>query len=303
MVEVAQALGLQIKARRWGPCPKCGAESASRTDRRLPVMLFSDHWWCVACRGGGNDVSLASWAIAGSRRPTAEVMDFLEHRTARQARRSEPRPEAPPKRVDPSEALRRSVPLRDASDPALDAWLARRRIDKAAPAGWLPRFSAPWWSFWDREAEAFISAAPTFPIILPACTGRGKVEAVHGISPLPEVAPHKTMWPRGYESRELLFAGPKTRAWLGGAGPAPAEVVVVEGATDFLTASVVFPRTTILGITSGSAAALGMVPKVRGQRWYVATDPDTAGQRYATAIAEALFPFPVYPFPLGRTNA
>lgn len=283
MEAVALALGMSRRSRnRWSPCPACGTEH-TKSDRRPTVLLSGRGWYCVACRRGGPDeLSLVAWALNHSRRVDAKVYDFVEHKRVRTIA---PRPEAAPKRIDPALALRLARPFSEVEDERLSAWLAHRAISPRAPAGWLPRFSAPWWP-----------SSETWPIVLPACTGTGKVESLHGVAV--GEAPHKTTWPRGAESRELLFAAPSTRAWLRGVGSAPREVLVVEGATDFLSAVVELPDMAVLGITSGAASALALVPKVRGQRWYVATDPDTAGRKYAEKVAEYVFPFPVYPFPL-----
>jgi len=121
---------------------------------------------------------------------------------------------------------------------------------------------------------------------------------MHGIAI--DTAPRKTTWPKGGQHGGLLFASASTRRWLSGQAPAPQRVVVVEGATDYLTASTELPDCAILGIASGSPPALSTVPKEKGQRWYVATDPDAAGRRYAKQIAEALYPTPVRPFPMVR---
>ncbi len=230
-------------------------------------------------------MSLASWAIAGSRRPNAKVFSFLEGKVQVRVERAEPEP---PRRIDPAAALASARSVRDVNDPRLIAWLAARRLPQTIPAGWLPNFRATWWT-----------GSRTWPLVIPACTGTGKVESLHGIAV--EAAPHKTTWPLGAESRELLFAAPKTRAWLQGKAKAPRDVIVVEGASDFLTANVVFEGDAVLGITSGGASALSLVPRVRGQRWYVATDPDEAGRMYARKVAEAVYPHPVYPFPMERT--
>lgn len=78
----------------------------------------------------------------------------------------------------------------------------------------------------------------------------------------------------------------------------PSDVIVVEGATDYLTATVEFQGSAVIGIVNGGASALRLVPRPRGMRWYVATDPDAVGRKYAEKVAEAIFPTPAYPFPL-----
>lgn len=283
MEAVAAALGMVRRGRRWSPCPRCG--QAADRDGRPTVLLSSRGWYCVVCKSGGPDgVNLASWSLAQRPKPTREVLAFLSDRSL-SAAAVDLQPE-PPSRINPSKAISMAKSIRQVQDPRLLAWLERRQISATAPAGWLPRFWAPWWK-----------SSRRWPLVIPACTGTGVVESIHGIAVDSDVE-HKTCWPSGASSRELLFAAPRVRAWLSGSAPPPSDVVVVEGATDFLTATVQLPECAVIGITSGSATALRLVPRSSGQRWYVATDPDEAGEKYKRQVAQALFPSPVYPFNL-----
>lgn len=277
----------RVGRQRWGPCPRCGRDRTTRDDRP-PVLLSDRGWYCLACKTGGEtDLSLASWAVAGQSTPTKEVHEFVSGG----ARDAPPKVVAPPapRRADVSDAIRMAKPISQVEDEKLDAWLKLRCIHKSAPAGWLPDFTAPWWP---------AGNSGHWPVIIPACTGRGVVESIHGVSI--GDAPRKTQWPAGVESRELLFATPATREWLRGNAPAPARVLVVEGATDFLSSVTRLDDCAVIGVSSGAAKALYLAPKTKGQRWYVGTDPDTSGDKYAKEVADAIFPTPVYPIPLRK---
>lgn len=69
-----------------GPCPSCGAESRSRSDRRrLPISLFSYRWKCWACGKSGDLVELVVQARFKEKLPQrdprwGEVRDWFERR-------------------------------------------------------------------------------------------------------------------------------------------------------------------------------------------------------------------------------
>jgi hypothetical protein len=260
--------------------------------RRGPLIIDERlGWHCVLCQVGGDALALAG-ALGPARTHRPRGADF--HATVawlqeRGLTRAEPIPivERPPQRIDPTPALRQAVPLSSLSgDQELAEWLALRRIPPTAPAGWLPRFRAEWWP-----------SAKHFPVVLPACTGAGKVESLHGLSvACRERRQRKTTWPRGAESRELLFAAAATRQWLSGQAPPPRLVILCEGATDYLTAAgLLGDQAAVLGFVSGSAGALRLVKLVLPPSATVIAimDPDEQGERYEEQIVNALFPHPI----------
>lgn len=279
---VASGLGLHHRAKRWGPCPLCKRER-TRHDRRLPVIVSAQEWRCMACKEGGDSVALVSASRYGTTRPVGrlfpEVVAYLES-LAGTAPPVEPVEEAP--RIDPLPALRAAVPLSEVTDDRLEEWLDRRGIERTAPAGWLPNFSAPWWPGFSAH----------WPVVLPACTGRGQVVSMHGVA-VDKAAPAKTTWPKGASARELLFAPRSAREWLAGRAPPPKRALFVEGATDYLSAVTrTNPDTFVFGVFSGAFKALKLA------RWddidiVILTDADPAGDRYATLIASAVAPQPV----------
>lgn len=109
--------------------------------------------------------------------------------------------------------------------------------------------------------------------------------------PLPEGAP-KTIWPKGYESRGLLFADRRGLALLRGEGEPLAGVLLAEGLTDTLALALYAARKSeafaVLGLAAGGASALARVVWPEGLTAFVCTDSDEAGERYADEAAAAL---------------
>lgn len=296
VADVAELLGLARKARRWGPCPACGA-GRTQHDTRPPLSVVGagKGWWCHACDRAGDAVDLAAWLVLG-RRGSEAGQDFP--RVLAALRGLSPPPsrasgldEPPPDRVDVLPALRACTS--PATEPAVAAWLAGRGIAPSAPAGVLPgSWSAPWW-------PARWSA--TWRLVVPAFTGLGELASLQARAPGPvgDDEP-KCRWPRGASAGGLLFADPRlARPILRGRPSAARRVLIVEGLTDYLTAcSRVEGPTAVIGVASGSAAALRLLrtdlPIV------VATDYDRAGEVYAELVAEALAPHPVRRFPWSR---
>ena len=68
---VAANLGIKQKGYRYGPCPACGAETASAKDKRLPIGRTrgtnSAGWRCFACTAGGDMLDLVSYKLMGNR--------------------------------------------------------------------------------------------------------------------------------------------------------------------------------------------------------------------------------------------
>lgn len=298
--DTAARLGLVHADKRWGPCPACQARQASRSDHRLPLRFSRAGWWCLACQTKGDAVSLVGLSLHEEGRPRGrtfvECVRWLEGTGALPAMNL---PEEDPVRIDPLPALRRAVPVSEVSDPRLDAYLEQRRIPKTAPAGWLPRFSADWWGATERNPLGF---SRYWPLVVPACSGRGVIESMQGLA-VEEAAPRSKMWPKGAESRELLFADRKVRSWLAGSAPPPKQLLVVEGVPDYLTATCVLEDIYVIGVSAGCARALRLVTLSTSTDVYVGTHADVAGRRYEAEVVDALWPQLVRPLPLERLLA
>lgn len=301
IADAAATLGLTRRVRRWGPCPACAAEH-TRHDDRPPISVVGGGkgWWCHACDRTGDAVDLASWLVLG--RPGREAGPAFRQVVAalrglvRVERSREVEPEREPERVDVLPALRACAS--PATQSGVAAWMRGRGIAESAPAGVLPTtWDATWWP---RRWSA------TWRLVVPAFTGRGELASLQAraVTPVGDDEP-KCRWPRGASATGLLFADPQYARPLLRGRPSEAErVLIVEGLTDYLTACSRLraegARTAVIGIASGSAAALRLLRVPEGLPIVVATDYDRAGEVYAELVAEALAPHPVRRFPWRR---
>ena len=114
----------------------------------------------------------------------------------------------------------------------------------------------------------------------------GTMKSIHARDCLDGGGP-KTKWPRGYSSRGLIMAGPKGAAFLRGE-TAPDRVVIVEGCTGLIGATISRPDAVVLAFTSGGCAAFGEVRWTEGVAIEIAVDLDEAGERYAKKLREAI---------------
>jgi hypothetical protein len=146
------------------------------------------------------------------------------------------------------------------------------------------RYDYPaWWPYGARPWRLVVSMVD----------GEGALQSMHARS-TEDTDRGKTRWPFERRASGLLFADPVyARSMLRGLdgmlGQTVERVVVVEGITDYLAASSRRdPETAVLGACSGGFAALSALAAVWSGPVYVATDSDTAGQRYAAEVERAL---------------
>ncbi len=328
--DVAARLGLAVDRRGRSlfasPCPLCSAATrhTKTKDKRGALGLRQDGrgWRCFQCDAHGDAAKLAAAVVCGTTTPPPERWADVRRRCA-ELGLCEPDPrdtgaapavayvpppprvmeEAPPVRPPASE-LRA---LWDAALPldAVPSWeggaawcgdvrtyIASRGFDVMTLAGLdVARILPPkagdgtaWWpAGWaDRWRLAVLAyEANGEPATLQA-------RAVDGSTTGP-----KTRNPLGLEVRGALFADGLGRAVLAGTFTGPG-IVVVEGLTDFLTASQLVTefrpeaRPAVLGVVAGSAAALAGVCVAERVRLNVLTDNDDTGDRYFKAVAGAL---------------
>lgn len=116
----------------------------------------------------------------------------------------------------------------------------------------------------------------------------------------------KTLWPRGCSAAGLVFASGAARWLLGWRAPCPfgapdlapwsagpPQIVICEGATDFLSWSCAFSDAdqdapAVFGIASGSWTPEIAAKIPNGSRVTVATDADRTGNGYAAKIGRSL---------------
>jgi len=272
--ELAAALDLSPSHRRWGPCPACGSETASGTDRRPPLGLSAHGWVC--CRPGcpsadapRNAAALMGWSLLG--RPPARTaadwgalhawmwshsltstppLDTGAPIPAQRPRKPAP-PQAPPAPLPPWWEVER-------------LWEESREIEPDTPEGvWLDGAiphpgdpDTPLGTILYHSARAlpgpllprWASYQPTgerrrdwyslgYRVVLPLYDADGRIASLKVRSILadrPRSYP-KELPPSGKRLRGLVFADRLALdLWLPGE-PCPKIAWVAEGGTDFLS--------------------------------------------------------------------
>jgi len=301
ILDVAAALGLTVTRRRFGPCPACG-----QGDRHHPPVTprhGGRGWLCARCKTGGDAIRLACWVGLGrDRAQSGAEWGMVRSRFAAagwcsadgEAREWTPPPPRPPPPEQPYPDGRELRGLLGEcsevrSCVAVARWCVSRGFDPArVPAAVLPdRYDYPaWWPYGARPWRLVVSMVD----------GRGAIQSMHARA-TEDTDRGKTRWPYDRRASGLLFADPVgARPLLRGAECSGwvSRVVVVEGITDYLAAAgrAVAGRqdrgTAVLGACSGGFAALSALAAVWSGPVYVATDSDTAGQRYAAEVERAL---------------
>ena len=292
ILDVAAHLGLTVSRRRFGPCPACG-----EGDRHHPPVTPRHNgrgWLCARCKASGDAIRLACWVGLGrDKAQSGEEWGMVRARLAAggwcsadgEARAWTPPPPRPPPPELPYPDSRELRYLLGACSPVTSSlpvarWCQGRGFDPSrVPAAVLPdRYDWPaWWPYGGRP----------WRLVVGMVDAKGVLTSMHGRAT--EEARGKTRWPLDRRATGLLFADPLyARPMLRGAGEDVRRVLVVEGITDYLAAASRWSEgTAVVGACSGGFAALGAA-RLPGVPVYVATDSDTAGQRYAAEVERAL---------------
>jgi hypothetical protein len=178
------------------------------------------------------------------------------------------------------ELLRRCVP--PAEDPEARAWLDSRSIPADLPlpfhvmphdlddvpgwaAGWLRGGHRALFPLWDHQG--YVRSVVARPL------GKGKPLA-----------------PAGFNRRLLVLANPAAVRVLRGAAPVEPFAFVVEGEPDWLTFSAAFPDLPVLGVGMGAWGPAFAARFPAGMSWWIGTDDNDNGNRYASEVAATLDP-------------
>jgi len=299
---LAHALGLADGARRQrhGLMVRCPWHAERNPSCSLTVGADSTlRAHCFGC-GKSGDVFTVAAAVLGldARADFVRVVQEVAARCALSRPAALPIvPRTPGVRrypPDAAEVWARCGKVYD--DRPLRAQLQTRCIDAAAvtmldlarvlPAGLLPR----WCRAWQRSGHR---------LVLPLHDERGNLASLHGRILAEQQADRsdKGRFPTGYTNRALVMAD-TTACDVLATGTAPwwsGEVLISEGATDFLTLAIRWgdsaermPAT--IGIYQGawSVSIAARIPNSAAVR--ILTDPDEAGRRYAAQIRESLSP-------------
>jgi len=305
MHEAAQRLGIQNKgkSKRYGPCPNPAcSKDRSEKDPRPPLAFFignrEERWHCYVCKIGGNIFDLVSFSTYG--KAAAALDNFSD---LRQWIGSTPAPthkyEIPVRKepsYPPADEVRRLVlaatRIAKCSNAKIREWCKSRGLDiDKIPAGVCdPAFDcgtltqvetsrgriSPWWpSIWRKE----------FNILIPMVDFQGNLASVLGRTTYGRR--RKSSVPISFSTRNLLFACTKARRFLQ-REETPEKIWITEGEIDYLTIAQL--GQPVIGIRSGSLDAISLMKWQEHQSVFIATDNDEAGERYATQIAEKVYP-------------
>jgi hypothetical protein len=260
--------------------------------------------------------------LANARREGAADLPRLSreelHAGGLRAAPTKPQPKPAPKKPTPPAPVRppwgelgalldRCGPVE--ADPQVAGWLAGRGIDPAAvelgkvPAVALPTGGAlptgaacPGWArgpMPDGSGWGPWSVAG-YRLLLPLWDPNGYPRSVvaRSVVPRPDDAP-RTLPPvpnngTRYNRAGLLLANVAAVELLRAPAPTP-WVVVVEGEPDWLSFAAALPDVPVLGVAAG-AWRKAFALRFPGAAWWLATDDNEAGDRYAHGIAATLPP-------------
>jgi hypothetical protein len=273
----AAQLGLQSMPKgSIGPCPACGAELRSTSDkaeRRGPIWTTPNDggWHCYKCRSEGNSVDLASFALLGRKAVGREDMARLAKAigaklghvpSVRTVRTPEP-PKRPPQR-DVEELWAACRPV--TSDADVSTWLQSRAIDPEAVAAADLARALPYSSNVPDPDEWEAGLDPGDPLrnggelpgwclyvgqtwadsshrlILPLFDRSGRMVSLRARALNPGTPKDKAAVPSGYEVRSTVMACGIGSGLLRGEETSRDHVRshglwIIEGEPDFLTLS------------------------------------------------------------------
>jgi 5S rRNA maturation endonuclease (ribonuclease M5) len=312
---VAAEAGLSVQRDGIRPCPACGAVRRGGKDSRPACHAYGsrkDTFKCWACGANGDAIDLVSFVLwsrgftdidKDSRyavRSWFEEAGLVQPRAGFRRGSSGPVLTARKPAPGPTEteldklavmalwqASARISATRDAKSVAFlkGRGLSPAVLDVLDIARILPHPKAYtlWPLFWPA------GRALRYRIATLAYDCDGAVAGIHARTPLP-VSP-KTMWHSG-RSKGLFFCNPEARRFLAQKTTEATIAVVVEGITDFWSASSACydsgSRWMVFGCTSGSFSLIRDLRLPASVAVVVATDPDKTGDRYAREVVQAL---------------
>ena len=288
--EVAAALGLTVKRRKFGPPPCCGDN-----DARGAAGSVRDRLWVCKCGAKGNMAGLVKLALG--------TQDWREVRAWFAARGWCSSDGAASTWVAPVRPPPVEVPYPDADelarfltlggpvedDPEVAAFWHARGFGARTGAAWALPERARWPAWWPLGHRSL------YRLACPMYDAHGVVRSVHARAvrdpgTWPDGKPRmKTCAPKGVRGDSLLFADPWIAVPMLRGEDVRCDVLVVEGITDYCAVtSVALPGLAILGGISGSFKALADVRLPPGCVVFVGTDNDPAGDKYAAEVVAAV---------------
>lgn len=315
---VAKRLGLgSRRSNSLSPCPACGVEDRSSSDKRGPVGQTRDTkgWRCHVCSAGGDVVDLVSHALKGGRFRNLVKVDQHEVRSWFTAEGVVPsdtkkptKPQAPRERVRPpvlevAELWKASAPIEHlpntSSNNRVKEFLVDRQFDidllsESKIVRVLPEKRDYRWPSWWPGTWSSI-----YRLAVPAFETNGQLASIHVRAIGGKNVKPKSRWPKGFEAGGLFLANKQGIELLRGNPSKSLEgLLICEGITDMLRAccSVIHEKMNIaiLSGTSGSFREMSKIVIPKNLDVYIATDPDEQGEQYASLIHKAVAPHAVY---------
>ncbi len=303
-------LGITIEHGQGGPCPKCGATRRSRSDRRPPVN-FSEKdgrgvWRCHAdggCGAKGDNADLVAYSLTSERfsgnPQTAEVRAWFDDNAeaiSAKAKELAGSTALQPKKDPPPEGIEEFVgacgPCHE--DPDVAGYLGKRGLNAKVLGtqfhiGALPLLTTvattpPWAKL---GARTWVELGYRLLVVL--FNHLGQAVSVCARRIIDGDGP-KVVVPQGYKSSGLVMANSLALQMLrGGTMPQGVSIVVVEGVTDFLTASQCWGgRYPVIGIFAGAWTADIAARFPDDAHLNLWTDADPDGDKLARGVAESV---------------
>lgn len=168
-------------------------------------------------------------------------------------------------------------PLKWIADRGLDAdALAAHDLARMIPSGLdLPT----WASFGKRDWRK-----AGYGLVVGCWTADGKLASLHARLTQSQSNQAKTLWPKGHESRGLVFANPEALSLLRGQGGAGAIIVLCEGVPDWLTWAV--ETIAVFGFTAGGWTEAHARRVLDGSTVVIRRHADNAGAEYTNKVCE-----------------
>lgn len=324
--DVARRFGLEVEKRASSlhakPCPLCGdgTRHHKSRDKRGAIGFRADGtgWRCFQCDSHGDAVGLAAACVL---QKTANLLP-AEWATVRRACAErglcDPDPRdnrpAPPVRYVPPPPRAPVIIERPARDEVMSLWRAGAKLSAAGAAG--DALTASYVAgrginvgdleLFEPELCRVLPApgAYAFPKWWPAAWANvwrwavlayepnGDVGSIHARAVVDPGDGPRTRWPYKMGAAGMFFANARGVALLRGERSDAEAVLVTEGLSDTVSASVFYAadgrRFAVLGVTSGAAEQFKAIRWPMGLECLVATDADKEGDRYAVKVREAL---------------
>ncbi len=309
-------------------CPACNAQRRhmKTSDKRAAAGVRNDGrgWRCFQCDVAGDALSLVAYALRGAGLSklndvgTADVRAWCESWLGlAPTSASSPRTVAPPALAPEPSKPPRYPPLGEVSAlwesclpvneaPELAHWLRSKRLDPDAVAdsdlarALHPGMRLPRWAQFRIDDERFSDwLAGGYLLIAQLCDASGAIRSVLARNVRAGQEP-KSRAAGGYERRALVLACPLARQVLAsGTKPAwwpadqPLRIEIAEGEKKWIMRATLRSEgladaPACIGIESGSWTdeLANRIPA--GSSVFVATDPNSAGAKYATTIVRSL---------------